>query len=171
MPVDERGQQYTPPNHGKTVIEKAWDELDSYLDSLVKAKARSKEPDFSDDEVRQLHETIGWCRALAWSIHTWVPHWYRTPDEVTRQAMKRRKMRFGEIEWEPTPGYQYNPIPSSHESLQKPKRPHPKQQPLPFTPLSEKDKTAIKTALKNGLRVDTLASVYGVTEWQIKELA
>jgi hypothetical protein len=166
--VDERGQEYTPPNHGQTVVEKAWDRLDEMFDKLIN-------PDYIEDDQAWLK---GWCQALAWTIHTWAPHWYREVDDVTRQAVKRRQMRVGEIPWEPTPGYQYNPMPMSHQEYA---RVHKQA----YTPkdagtgteavkkvaaakLKPQDIQTIKDGLKNGFTVEDLAHMLQIPENVVK---
>jgi hypothetical protein len=107
--VDERGVEYTPPNRGKSLAETAWDELDKRIDSLMAA--------FAADDKPTIQLEQGWCQALCWTIHTWTPHWYKTPDDVKAEAAKRREIRLGQREFSPTPGYQYNPMPPSHKDF------------------------------------------------------
>jgi hypothetical protein len=107
--VDERGVEYTPPSRGKSLAENAWDELDKHIDSLMAAFAADDKP------TMQLEQ--GWCQALCWTIHTWTPHYYKTPDEVKAHAAVRREIRLGQRDFEPTPGYQYNPMPPSHKDF------------------------------------------------------
>lgn len=107
--VDERGVEYTPPNRGKTVAEQAWDQLDAHINQLLHALESDEQ---ADAQVEQ-----GWCQALCWVIHTWTPHYYKTPDAVKLEAAKRREIRTGVRDFEPTPGYQYNPMPPSHKDF------------------------------------------------------
>lgn len=106
--MDERGVEYTPPNRGKSLAEKAWDMLDSKIDELMKR-------DFQGTESASVIQ--GWCQALCWTIHTWTPHWYPTPEHVKAEAAKRREIRLGNQEFSPTPGYQYNPMPPTHKDF------------------------------------------------------
>lgn len=100
---DERGIEYTKPSLGKSLMEEAFDELDAHFETLMTT---------TNEAVKQVN--TGWCQALAWTIHHWAKHWYPTVEDVTRQVMKRRDMRLGVIEWSPTPGYKYNPMPVTH---------------------------------------------------------
>lgn len=101
--MDERGVEYTKPNLGQSLIEKAWDELDAHLDLLMTTTNEAAK-----------HTNTGWCQALAWTIYTWCSHWFPTVEDVTREAVKRRQIRLGEIEFSKTPGYQWNPMPGDH---------------------------------------------------------
>jgi len=176
--LDERGQEYTPPNRGKSVAEQAWDLLDQQLDELVRIKAQAEKPGLPGGP-RQIGEVTGWCQALAWTIHTWTPHWYKTVDDVTRQAVKRRQMRLGEIEFEPTPGYQYNPMPVSHREYARinkqaftPKEVQPAEKPAPKPKALGADVIeTIKQGLANGFTVEDLSRMLKVPENVVKSYA
>lgn len=116
--VDERGVEYTPPNRGKTLAESAWDKLDGVFDEFMGLQARFVTDGKNDSPLLlQMENLKGWCQGLAWTIHMWTPHYYKTPDDVTREAVKRREIRLGQRDFEPTPGYQYNPMPPSHRDF------------------------------------------------------
>jgi hypothetical protein len=151
------GQNFVVPK-GKSLIEKMWDKVDE----LVKMHY---EPDEEQAAMSPIDKAK--YQGVALGITECIllisePH-FKNITEVRRHAKLRYLISIGKADPEPTPGVKgYNPMPPPREPRRK--------RPLPFTPLSDNDKVAIKGALANGLRVDTLASVYGVTERQIREL-
>lgn len=185
---DERGIPYTKPTLGKSLAEKTWDELDSKFELLM----MSKEGDRKDIE----HYT-GWCRALAWTLQKMCSPYYATVEDVTRQAVKRRQMRLGEVEWEPTPGYAYNPPPVGSTAYQKlntnggepmpaaakksaPRQPRQPSQPtkpvlsdpvLSDPVLSDKDKQAIESGLQMGMSPEELARILNIPVDTVKKFA
>lgn len=173
--MDERGVEYTKPSLGKSLAEEAFDELDAHFEILMTT---------SDPAVKQTQ--IGWCQALAWTIHRWASHWYKTPDDVTRECMKRRDIKLGVVEWSPTPGYKYNPMPVSHRDYARIN----KETYMPGTEskaqvatarvatkkaaaykVTPEDVEAIKSGLEMGVDVDELAKMLKIPANVVKSYA
>lgn len=121
--TDERGQRYTAIHMGKNLAEQLWDFLDAGLDELTATKIRAVDSSETmhkrDEDVAELK---GLCRAFSTALSTMLQHYYPTPLDVTKEAVKRSKMRLEKIEWQPTPGYNYNPPPigtKAYESARK----------------------------------------------------
>lgn len=83
----------------KSIIEKLWDELDETV-SLIQAN-----PMQTEGERR-------YAQGLAFALSLMVVPYFTTVQGVSKEALRRYKMRVGELEFEPTPGYNYNPIPA-----------------------------------------------------------
>jgi hypothetical protein len=113
--VDERGQRYTALHMGKSLGENLWDCLDAALDELMEVNGYLKVEGVSSERkaylLGQQAELKGLCRAFATTLQLAQGNYYADTEAVTREAMKRRKIRLGQQEFEPTPGYQYNPPP------------------------------------------------------------
>lgn len=102
---DERGQRYTMLRVGKSLLEKLWDSLDSSFDEFQTKR-----------DQMELEYYKGRMRGIAESIQMMSSHYFITADEVVVEEMKRAAIRKGEREFEPTPGYKYNPpLPGSRE--------------------------------------------------------
>lgn len=162
--MDERGMEYTPPNRGKSLAEQAWDKLDDCIDELMGGVFP---PEYTADVVK------GWCQALSWTIHSWTPHWYPSPDHVKAEAAKRREIRLGEREFTPTPGYQYNPMPTSHKDfarvnktaympLEAAKDQATQSKPKATKAVKPEDVVMIKQAMEMFGDVDEVARVLGI---------
>lgn len=171
--LDERGQEYTPPNRGKTLAEQAWDMLDSKIDELMDG---GEHPDTPEGKL-----LVGWCQALCWTIHAWSPHWYATPDDVKFEASQRRAIRQGELDWRPTPGYQYNPMPVSHKEYARINKEvyTPKDagtgteavKKVAAAKVKPEDIETIKTGLKTGFTVQELSRMLNYPEALIQSYA
>jgi hypothetical protein len=91
---------------GKTLLEKSWDELDDVIDA-IKAYHLSMPYCFRDMNIEQ---TKGYARGIAECITFFATPYFRIPEDVLRQALKRWKMRQGLEPFSPTPSYRWNPI-------------------------------------------------------------
>jgi hypothetical protein len=113
--VDERGQRYTALHMGKSLGEQLWDCLDAAFDELSAVNDYLKVDGVSGERLAHLlseqTELKGACRAFAITLQLAQSNYYADVKSVTREAMKRRAIRLGQREFEPTPGYQYNPPP------------------------------------------------------------
>lgn len=101
--TDERGQRYTALHMGKSIAEKLWDDLDEAFAELRQARE-------TNDEGMQRFAG-GKCKGLAISLQHMLAHYYPHVDDVTRECLKRYKIAQGTAEFEPTPGYKFNPPP------------------------------------------------------------
>lgn len=167
--VDERGQRYSAVHMGKSIAEQLWDELDNNLDYLMLGDA--------EQEYWKVR-----CGGIAFGIQLMLSHYYPEVDDVTREAVKRHSIRQGKREFEPTPGYKYNPppvgSPAYTKSLKKmgtdtPKKPKGNAEQLakPTVSLDDETDAKIRNALKTGLFEDKdLAETFSVTEEYIRNL-
>lgn len=166
---DEKGQHYTKPHVGKSIAEKIWDELDQRLEELMTTSPQNQ----------MLRATLqGHCRSLTFSLYLMCQPYYESHDAVTAEAVKRRAIRNGELEWEPTPGYKYNPPPPGTVSLamarkqtttptQKAARPKRTVEPH----LDEETISGIKHAVNMGFALDDLAKMYKTTPEHIERVS
>lgn len=157
--TDEKGQPYTALHYGKSLNEQLWDRLDSII-----ADIRSG----SDNDYNK-----GSASALAWAVSKMGGPYYPDTELVLKQAMRRWRMKQGEIDWEPTAGYHHNPPPPGtkafeSETARQPRPPQTRKEPI----VSETDKTAIKNGLESGFfTVPDLAKAYKITEEQVLLIA
>lgn len=91
---------------GYSTIEKMWDELDEVTRAIM-----AGEPYASGTRVLQEGTLRGYAQGLAFALSMLSHPHFRTVTEIAREAQRRYKMWKKEIEWEPTPGYRYNPVP------------------------------------------------------------
>lgn len=86
---------------GKSIIEKLWDRLDELMDLIMS---------MTDPINKGLLQNE--ARGIAYAIHLMSTPYFQTIGDVSRESVKRYKMRHGLIEKEPTPGVKgYNPPP------------------------------------------------------------
>lgn len=99
----------TPPARnelptGRSTLEKMWDELDDVTKAII------EKSEYNGMQGASLKAyALGCAFALSMMTHPY----FRTVKEISRQLGKRYKMSKGEIPWEPTPSYNYNPLPES----------------------------------------------------------
>lgn len=108
---DEKGQQYSMLHHGKSLMEDNWDRLDEAFDAFMTE---------TDPVQKSFHK--GEFTAYAKVLHAGTKHWWPEIAGVHAMAVTRRKIRLKEIDWEPTPGCNYNPPPlgsKAYEAAQK----------------------------------------------------
>jgi hypothetical protein len=172
--LDENGQPYTLPNHGKSIAEKLWDTLDKMLASLQNKNGKH----YQDIELK------GKCQGLAYAIHQMQTDYYPTPDDVTRQAVKRGQIARGEIPYEQTPGYKYNPLPPDHKAYaayqktmtesgpRAAKASTPKtKQTASFKSLTPEEEHSIRAALDSGfIKADALAKSFKISVAQVEAI-
>lgn len=166
--TDEKGMPYTIPTHGKSIAEKIWDMLDVSLRQLY-----AEQP--NNDAWNKAR-----CGALADVLVIFASPYYPDAASVTREAVKRNKIQKGEIPWEPTPGYRYNPpIPGSEPY----KRAMAKQLPPRETKTSTAAKKAaavtlspavvqsIQMGFTMGMSAEELSQAYSVPISVVQEFA
>lgn len=152
--VDENGQPYTKPVIGKSIAEKIWDMLDEAISDVMAAST-------DGNKARG--------RVLAEVLHLVCAPYYATVNDVTREAVRRYKQKAGQVEYQNTPGYKYNPMPTSkYEALVAVKKPKEYD---PTSILTDDQKDAIAKGLTAGFTVDQLAKAYGVAQSVITALA
>lgn len=160
---------------GKTVIQKLWDELDGLIDQVKVSKSRPFDAD--------LDALMGASRGIALALALLSTPWFRSTEDILRQANKRWRMHQKEIPWEMTPGYNYYPaaplaFATAPEPVVKKRQPVSKvaKKAAPLTPPSREfsvdERAVIRSAVHNGLMsIAVLAKTYGVTEERIATIA
>lgn len=89
---------------GKSLLEKMWDESDDALDAY---KANQEYLGMEGDILR------GYIHGIAECITFCSSPYFKIVEDVLRQMQKRWRMRMEEVPFSPTPGYRFNPRPSS----------------------------------------------------------
>lgn len=89
---DYRGQVH---HNGMSITESLWVELDAKID-MIRAQGA---------DAPELLK--GRASGLAWALAAVSKPHYPTEQEVLKEAMRRWKMRHGEMDWEPTVGYKF----------------------------------------------------------------
>lgn len=92
------------------LIAAMWRELDACMDGIMLAKT---EPSMADkvEHYRSRAGGIATCLyILLGNNMNPTPWYYATQDDITREAVRRYKMRIGEMEWEPTQGDNYDAL-------------------------------------------------------------
>lgn len=158
------------PN-GKTVVQKLWDELDSLI-SWIK----------ENDEEPETRTFMGQAQGIALALALLSVPWFRSKDDILRQANKRWRMQQNEIPWEATPGYNCYPaaplayVQAPEPKVQPVKRATPKAVKATKVP-SARDFTVDERAFIRDsvhgetVAVETLALMYGVSEERIRSIA
>ena len=153
-------EEYTPPNHGKSIIEQTWDLLDETL-----AKIKASDP----SEVAYWTELKGQAVGIAEVLAIMAGPWFPDRKSVTKEAVKRYKIAQGEIPFEQTPGYHYNPAPpGTPYPVARPANPQKKPvQSKKEATLSDEIVRKIKSALAADMPPEALAHAYKVTVQQV----
>lgn len=157
------------PN-GKTVVQKLWDELDSLMDQI------------KQEEGPGALALQNQARGIALALALLSVPWFRSKDDILRQANKRWRMRQSEIPWEATPGYNcYPAAPLAYVQASEPKVQPAKRAPLKVVKAakvpSARDFTVEERAFIRDsvhgetVAVETLAVMYGVSEERIRSIA
>lgn len=147
--------EYTPPTHGKSIAEQLWDRMDEVMDFI-----------YSMDTMRdpELDVYKGEGRGLAFALKLMCQPYFPDEKAVTREAVRRYKMRQGDIEWEPTPGYNYNPPPAGTKYIvEKPKVAATKSVPT----LTTKEKNDARYAINGGIPKSAIAKMHKMTEAEL----
>ena len=97
--------QYHPPRRYNylSIAEFYWIELDGVVDEIMLLKNAG----FKDGEA--LAKLQGRASGLAYAVMKACQPYYPDETAVSKQAGKRWKQRNGQEDWEPTPGFKYDP--------------------------------------------------------------
>lgn len=82
-----------------SIAERLWVELDKVVDAIMELTRNGEQP----DNLR------GRATGLAFSIVHMCQPYYADERAVSIEANKRYKIRNGQLDWEPTPGFKYDP--------------------------------------------------------------
>lgn len=164
LPEGAGETEYTPPNQGKSIAEKIWDRLDLVVAEILAAKKANSSCVLATIRAEE----------LAWVLVLVCQPYYADTEAVSREAGKRAKMKEGSIAWVRTPGYRYNPPPAGSNVVTV----SPGHIRVGGTKVAAKVTAAIPAtkkkdliaALKMGLDVKSLASVYEIPESAINQL-
>lgn len=165
-----------------SIAERYWVELDSVIDQL-KAVATPDPDDIGPEEYAKYLKTQGRATGLAFAlVHACQPY-YADERAVSIEANRRWKMRNQQMDWEPTPGFKYDPpIPGANARIvvagpDEPVRVNTRRQgEHPAAAAAKKLKPADQEAIKRGMgsgmfKADDLAKVYGTTTSVVEYLA
>lgn len=157
----EQVEEFTPPNHGKSIIEQIWDLLDETV-----AKIKNSKP----EDVANWSDLKGRAGGLADALVLMTGPWFTDSRAIAREAGKRYKIAQGEIPFEQTPGYHYNPAPPgtkypTSKIIKSAVQSKSKQK--VETVLTADLATKIKAALQAGMPEAALAHAYKVTVQQV----
>jgi hypothetical protein len=165
---------------GKSVIQKNWDELDNTIDAIRAGV-------FPTGDLWGLDYAKGYANALAMTLAFMSIPYFRTQRDILIQAERRRKMRVGEIPWEPTPGYNFLPAgPMLAATFQReeeeagrtsakpvskatraPVRKLTQEPPAPKKVFTDSECETITAAMEVGTEVHILANLYKVSTQEI----
>lgn len=159
-----------------SIAERYWVELDTVIDQI-------KEIDSLGQDVPDLVKLRGRAGGLAFAlVHACQPY-YADEKAVSIEANKRWKIRNQQADWEPTPGFKYDPpIPGANARIvtagpDEPVRVNTRRQgEHPAAAAAKKLKSADQEAIKRGMgsgmfKADDLAKVYGTTTSVVEYLA
>jgi hypothetical protein len=104
-------------NMSKSILERMWDDLDDLTAQLVDITAQEKgtlDPATNSQYIPPHEAQIikGEARGIARCIAYMAVPYFTEVKAVSKEALRRHRMRIGEIPFEPTPGYNYNPQPA-----------------------------------------------------------
>lgn len=163
---------------GKSTNEHIWDLLDECIDQIKKIQKQEPLQDPTAQAERDLDykNLIGYAEGVSDCLAFWAPPPFQSRELVLREAQSRWKMRMGEIDWRPTPGYHAGWRPEPGESY---------HGPIPVNTaldrhnktkskgkqLSEDEITAIRGARASKMFPDEqLAALYKVPLERIREI-
>ena len=152
-------QPYTPPTHGKSLAEMQWDRLDYLIDQI-----KGTQPE--GDDIIPLAAAIARANELSSVIMLMCLPYYKTAIEVLRESEKRWKIRNGKRDFEPTPGYRYNPPPAGTKYVVAKAAP---AEPT-YKTMTESQIKKIRAAHAAGFSQAELAEMYGTVRAHIKQL-
>lgn len=165
---------------GKTAVQKMWDELDEVI-VKIKEHDPSTVVDWIDEERIEL---TFYAKGLAMALAFVSIPYFRSQEDILRQANRRWRMRAKEIPWEATPGYNFYPA-APLAYVQKEEKPLKARAPLKAAPkkkvappapprreftVGERDLIR-KHVHAADLAVSDLANLYGVSEDRIRAIA
>lgn len=172
---------------GKSVNEMCWDLLDECIDKIKKLM---KLDTLETAQVNDLLSLKGYANGVADCLAFWAPPPYQSRELVLREAQSRWKMRMGELDWRPTPGYHAGWKPEAGEKFHGPRpintaldraakeaergtprrrRPASKKT-RPKSDLPRDKVDGIVTALESGWEVADIANLFKVDVSKVKEL-
>lgn len=156
-----------------SIAERYWIELDSVIDDIKAGFETGKAKDVA----------IGRATGLAFAlVHACQPY-YTDERAISREANKRWKIRNQQQDWEPTPGFKYDPpIPGANARIvtsgpDEPVRVNTRARGESATESAAKklkaaDQDAIKRGMGSGMfKAEDLAKVYGTTSAVVEYLA
>lgn len=99
----------TPPRRnelptGYSTLEKLWDELDEVTWAICEGESY-----MVGKQQMQSTALQGYARGIAFALSMMTHPYFRTMDDVVREARDRYRIRKGTLEYRPTPGYRFNP--------------------------------------------------------------
>ena len=168
---------------GYSTIEKMWDELDDVMAAIMTSQGyNAGTQTLYGDQLR------GYARGLSFALSMMTHPHFRTIAEIAKEAAKRYKIRTKQIEFEPTPGYRYNPVTPAQPPVGEkaafhgdtrpaaktaPRRASPRKatpaqkaelKKIDMSPISTAQADQIRTAHSMGMfTVAELAQTYGIT--------
>lgn len=91
----------------KVLMSAIWRELDACMDGIMLAKAGG---DGAAEKMAHYKSRAGGIATCLFIVLGGPPGYYVTQEDISREALRRYKMRLGELEWEPTVGDSYDPL-------------------------------------------------------------
>lgn len=148
---------------GKSILEQAWNQLDHAVEQIV---SMQKNPDLKTSLAEVKSAARGKAEIIALFM---VPH-FRTADDVSREAMRRYKLKqAGEEVITPGIGMGRMIMPQTARTHAKPVSSPPAEKPKHN--LSDQEVKAIKKAAGDGIPMDMLAQMFKVSVAVIRSLA
>jgi hypothetical protein len=105
--------KYDPPRRYSflSIAEFYWVELDGTVDEILGWKG--------SQEDREFIKLQGRASGLAYAVMKACQPYYPDEMSVSKESLKRWKIRKGHLDWEPTPGFKYDPpIPGMTQATQ-----------------------------------------------------
>lgn len=99
----------------KPLLSAMWRELDACMDGIMLVKAKMNSAPQDDRPHMQLKHEHWKSRASGIATCLFIllggaPGYYVSQEDITREAVRRYKMRVGELAWEPTQGDNYDAL-------------------------------------------------------------
>lgn len=95
---------------GKPLLSAMWRELDASMDAIMLARTHTDPILIGDQKVEHHKSRAGGIATCLFICLGGAPGYYETQDDITREAVRRYKMRIGELAWEPTQGDNYDAL-------------------------------------------------------------
>lgn len=127
---------------GKSITEKMWDYLDDLTGQLVDISLQEKGTTDPETNAHYVHpeeaqRVKGEAQGVAYCLSLMCTPYFTSVKAVSKEALRRHKMRTGEIPFEPTPGYNYSPQPAQDHARE------------PYSPAYQRAVDAARTARVN----------------------